>query len=282
MNSKRDFLLNKTLGKDFFESLEKFELWKPKTKTVTDHEELRSALAIVPKVIISFLTKELAPMALEETKEIELPLPSRPILKATKKENDCYTGEILDHNKMIAEFKYRPIPGIGLIILSTYELYNEKEAQEKSQDKDLDEKIQKIIDERLALNSLVEKVVEKQIREKEAVNKLLLSKLTQSLENPKKSIGSEKLNKFIENRKNKEKNREFVVQMTKAEHINCPDCRKEIFDGTVFSGCLCLGSDMDKKVFFKKTEEGFKIKFPKSFDVENIEMLLDVLRRKRG
>ena len=57
---------------------------------------------------------------------------------------------------------------------------------------------------------------------------------------------------------------------------------KNIFDGKAFSGCICLGDDMDRKLFIKKTEDGVKVRFSKGWDKENIEMLLEVLRRKRG
>jgi hypothetical protein len=68
--------------------------------------------------------------------------------------------------------------------------------------------------------------------------------------------------------------------MTKGEIISCPDCGKEIFSKTGFSGCICYGSDMNKKVFLKKTDNGIKVSFPKSWDIENVEMLLEVLQRK--
>ena len=70
--------------------------------------------------------------------------------------------------------------------------------------------------------------------------------------------------------------------MAKGEHVDCPDCKKNIFDGQVFSGCVCLGDDMDKKIYIKKSEDGMKIRFGRGWDPENIEMLLEVLRSKRG
>jgi hypothetical protein len=79
-----------------------------------------------------------------------------------------------------------------------------------------------------------------------------------------------------------ERKREYSVFMAKGETVHCPDCGKNIFDGKVFSGCICLGDDMERKVFIKKSEDSIKVRFSKGWDQENIEMLLEVLRKKRG
>ena len=52
--------------------------------------------------------------------------------------------------------------------------------------------------------------------------------------------------------------------------------------GQVFAGCICYGDDMDKKIYMSKSEKGVKVRFGKGWDPENIEMLLEVLRSKRG
>src|SRR5271166_3411296 len=122
--SNADFFLKKTLGEDFFESLQKVELWKPGTKSTIDHEELRTALQIVPRTVIALLIKELAPMRIGETKEIKLPVAENALLRATKYERDVYSGEIEDDNKKIVEFKLRALPGVGLVIMSAFELYD--------------------------------------------------------------------------------------------------------------------------------------------------------------
>jgi len=82
---------------------------------------------------------------------------------------------------------------------------------------------------------------------------------------------------FLQKRQGK---KEFSFHLAKGECINCPDCNKEIFNGSGFSGCICYGPDMDKKVFIKKSENGIRVSFPKSWDIENIEMLLEVLQKK--
>lgn len=332
--SNSNSFLKKTLGEDFFESLEKVELWKPGTRTTIDHEEIKTALQIVPRTVMAMLIRELGPMSLGETKEVELFVGAQAKMRVTKHERDVYSGEIEQDNKVIVDFKYRSLPGIGLVILSAFELYDTEKLQDKQPSalaEDSSEKIQKIIDERLALHDLVNKVVDRKLMQKEAVNQLLLMRLTQELEDskkkskdiaqlaqlskesapmdneyfrgmangmavadavvnkkepefveaPKKSKGSP-LKSFLESREQKLKKNEFSVQLAKGENVNCPDCGKNIFDGQLFSGCVCLGDDMEKRVFIKKTEDGIKVRFSKGWDQENIEMLLEVLRRKRG
>lgn len=333
--SKADFFLKKTLGEDFLESLEKFELWKPGTKSVLDHEEIRTALQIVPRTVMALLIRELSPMEIGETKEIDLFGDGSARMTATKHERDVYSGQIDEDNRKISEFKFRSLPGIGLVIMSAFELYDMEnlintaspgvpsavnEIQEPRETvvaspspsnplEELQSKVQCMIDERLMLHDLIGKVVDKKIMEKEAVQKMVLVKLTEAITMVNQRVGmveahakvaslhagasrqiatkametalkdkkKRPLNEFLEKKK---KNKEFSIQLTKGEQVSCPDCRKNIFDGSVFSGCICLGADMDKKLFIKKSEDGIKVRFSKSWDPENIEMLLEVLQKK--
>lgn len=301
--SKADFFLKKTLGDDFFESLNKFELWKPGTKTTIDHEEIHTALKIVPRTVLALLIRELTPMELGQTKEVQIPDASDVIMNVTKHERDVYSGDIKQDNKVIVDFKYRSIPGIGLVIMSALELYdvNSLKPNEPAESPDISEKVQKMIDERLSLHDLVNRVVDQKLAQKDAVQQLILARITESLkpapvvhvptehlqgpasimemsEKPKK--GSP-LGSFLEQRKTKPK-KEVTFTLAKGEHVNCPDCGGAIFDGQVFSGCICVGDDMGKKVFLKKTESGVQVRFSKGWDLENIEMLLEVLRKKNG
>jgi hypothetical protein len=332
---KDDLFLRKALGEDFFESLQKVELWKPGTRTTLDHEEIKTALHIVPRTVMSFLIRELTSMGIGETKEIHLPVGGSSgadaILRVTKHERDVYSGEIEQENKKVAEFKYRSLPGIGLVILSAFELYDVENINQPQPSvmEGSDDKVQKLIDERLALHDLVNKVVDNRMMQKDAVNQLLLMRLTEELELAKKksnqiseltdiskksapmsepyfrgmangmavadAVVNDKepefvdapkkgspLKKFLESREKKIQKNEFSVQLAKGETVNCPDCGKNIFDGKLFSGCVCLGDDMEKKVFIRKTEDGIAVRFSKGWDSENIEMLLEVMRNKRG
>ena len=76
---------------------------------------------------------------------------------------------------------------------------------------------------------------------------------------PKKS---RPLSEFVENRKKKLGKKEFCIEMTKSETVDCPDCGQNIFNGSGISSCLCYGQDMGRKVFLKKTEDGIKVSFP--------------------
>lgn len=323
-----DHFLSKTLGKDFFESLAKVELWKPGTRTVIDHEEIKTALMIVPRTLMALLIRELTPMTLGETKEIKFDFGTGAMVRLTKHERDVYSGEVFEDNKMIVDIKYRSIPGIGLVIMSAFEMYDtekliDNDKQQPSED--VTQKVQQMIDERMDLHTLVNKVVDKKLEERDAIKALLLAKINEDLKAKKDiaelahiskisapmeddyfrgmangmAVADSVVNKkepdfvepkkkesplkgFLDQRKNKQKPAEFSVQMSKGEQVECPDCKKNIFDGKVFSGCVCLGDDMDRKIHIKKTEDGVKIRFGRGWDVENIEMLLEVLRSKRG
>lgn len=333
MNSKSDYFLKKTLGEDFFESLQKFELWKPGTRTTIDHEEVKTALQIVPRTLMAMLIRELVPMEIGETKEIHLPVTTVPaIARVTKHERDVYSGDVEQENKKVVDFKFRSIPGVGLVIMSAFELYdmdslvNEHIRQKPVDiDQNLVSKVQSIIDERLALHDLVGKVVDKKIMEKDAIQQLILARITEDLDTEKKkktvaqlselarttapmsdpyfqgmangvevanAVVNDKEPNFVEAPKKgsplkefldkRKKKPEFSIQMAKGESVDCPDCGKNVFNGDVFSGCICLGEDREKKIYIRKTEEGLKVRFGKGWDVENIEMLLDILRTKHG
>jgi hypothetical protein len=315
-----DQFLSKTLGKDFFESLAKVELWKPGTRTTVDHEEIKTALMIVPRTIMALLIRELTPMTIGETKEIKLEVGSDSMVRLSKHERDVYSGEVFENNIMIVDFKYRSIPGVGLVIMSAFEMYDTEKLidnDKKQPAEDVTKKLQILIDERLALHDLIGKVVDKKIEEKDAIKQLLMAKLTEDVapvvpsfearahelsdngpsypspeliekameEGFKEGVKAKKaspLKGFLDQRKRKQSPTEFAIEMAKNEQVDCPDCKKNIFDGKVFSGCICLGDDMDKKIHIKKTEQGINIRFGRGWDVENIEMLLEVLRSKRG
>lgn len=323
--SRVDFFLQKALGEDFFESLTKFELWKPGTRTTVDHEEIKTALKIVPRAIMALLIAELAPMQIGENKSFMLPSGIGKV-NITKHERDVYSGDVEENNKKIVDFKYRSIPGVGLVVMSAFELYDIDELHKQPQQpiaEDITAKVQHLIDERLALHALIGKVVDNKIEHRDAVQQLVLAKLTEKhnqvaeirkiherstpqsdpyfrgmsnglevansivnekepkfVESPKKKQSP--LKDFLAKRQEKVKKNEFNIKMAKGEQVCCDSCGKEIFSETAYSGCICMGDDMDSKIYIKKTEEGVKIRFPKSWDPENIEMLLEVLRNKRG
>lgn len=376
MSNRGNEFLDKTLGEDFLESLCKVELWKPGTRTTLDHEEIKTALQIVPRTVMAMLIRELSPMNIGDAKDIPLFISPDAKMRVAKNERDVYSGDIVQDNRKIAEFKYRSLPSVGLVILSTFELYDIDTLhghQHIEVPEDAESKIQKLIDERLMMHDLINRVVDHKLIQKEAVHQLVLSRLTQELSTEKEeaekariqlaatgvaalgyatqedtkpgdpghsasfddvaklykehaklkqditdvakvakqsadyseymrglanglvvadSVANKKEPDFVEAPKkgsplknfldSKKKKKEFSVRLSKGEAVHCPDCDKNIFDGKIFSGCVCLGDDMEKKVFIKKTEDGIKVRFSKGWDQENIEMLLEVLRRKNG
>lgn len=308
MKNNIETFLSKALGDDFLESLQKFDLWKPDTKSVVDHNEMFQGLQIVPKVIMSFLIRELMPMNMEDTKEVKLPVASDSLMRITKFGPDVFSGEIIDGNKKLTEFKFRSIPGIGLVIMSAYQLYSIDDLEKEptvSVSKDKQSEISRIIDERLTLHSLVNKVVDGKMMQRDAVNHLFMDKLSQLYkehqqikeehkeimapkEEPKPAVvvilepkKKSPLADFVESRKKKLGKKEFSIEMAKSETVDCPDCGQTIFNSSGISACLCFGQDMGRKVFLKKTEDGIKVSFPKNWSADNISMLLEVLRRKQ-
>lgn len=331
MSSSANFFLKKTLGEDFMESLTKGDLWKPATRSVTDLEDIHLGLKIVPRTIMSFLIRELTPMKDGEHKDIDLPLEGNCRLRIDKHGPDVFSGDLEKENKKITEFKFRSIPGVGLVVMSNFELYDNKKLTEETNYKpteDILNKVQKMIDDRLALHDLIGKVVDKKLSERDAVQQLVLAKLSEELkkkkdieelreiqekstpqedpyfrgmtnglevanavindkepkfiDHPKKMKKSSPLGGFLEERKNKLKKNEHHVQMAKNQNVSCPDCGQEIFKNEAYSGCICMGENMDSKVYITKSEDGVKVRFGKGWDQENIELLLDVLRGKRG
>jgi hypothetical protein len=298
-----EVFLIKTLGDNFLESLSislsKSEIFKPGTRSITDTNDMYQGLQIVPRTMLNLLVRELSPMQIGDTKEISIPGQEKTIVSITKNERDQFSGQIFQNNVKINDFINRSIPGLGLVLMSVLQLYSMDDLEQDSIPQDKQSEINRIIDERLNLHSLVNKVVDGRIQQKDAIQQLLMARLTeefakekaaaQPVEAPKPPVviildhkKSRPLSEFVENRKKKLGKKEFSIEMTKSEIVDCPDCGQNIFNKSGISACLCYGQDMGRKVFLKKTEDGIKVSFPKSWSPENIEMLLEVLRRKNG
>jgi len=341
--------LAKTLGEDFFEVLAKTELYKPIANVVVDLEDIRIGLKVVPRVVMSLLVRELPIMAIGESKQIPLMLGNNAQMNINKVDVDVYSGSIIEDGKVKVNFKYRPLPGVGLVIMSAFELYGIEELVKEPPKHFVPEaevNVQKLIDERMALHHMVGQVVEHKMAEREALQKLLMAKLTEAMQDAQKKLDkisqlpkinsdatgnsdeyfrgmtngcavaasvatgeepkfaeapvksdvvqevakivakSEKkispLKGFLEKKEAKKKN-EFEFKMVKSE-ISCPDCKQQIFNGNLFSSCICYGDDFQRKVFIKKSEEAnkYSISFTKGWDIDNIQMLVDLLRKKNG
>jgi len=289
MNEKQINLVKSILGDDIFEVLEKTEIHKLNTNTSLDPEEIKLALQIVPRSILSYLFAHLKHRATGDIIDLELPFANAQ-LHVNKQGPDNYRGEIYQDGKKVLEFLHRSLPSIGLLILTTFELYDMSlldEVKKDVKESDKQEKLQDIIDERLNLNRLICDVVDKRISEREAIDKLIRNKLHEHIvtvshmkeEAPMEQESKKnKLKLFLESR---ERRREESVELDKSE-VKCPDCDTALYKGgDNIKLCICYGQYHNKDIKFKKSENGkVELKFPKSFDIDNIEMLLDALKNK--
>ncbi len=292
VNKKRQRALIKSLlGGNSEELLAKVELYKPTTNTTVDHEEIKTALQIVPKAILALLQKELSPMKEGENKQIVLPIGSDAKVDVTKHAKDVYSGDILNENKQVGTFKYRSLPGVGLVILTAFELYDISILNDKAHSTQASEAdIESIVERKLNERDRIEKIVEDKISKRNFVEKLILTQIEQRLfQKPSKELAvtppsspstkdeKKTLKRFLDSVKQK---RAFEIKIEKSETISCPDCLQSIFQNNIYSGCVCFGNDMSSKVFVHKAEGKTFVSFSKNWDIENIEMLVDLLHKK--
>jgi hypothetical protein len=166
MNIEPDKLLKSMLGEDFFESLEKSDVYKMYNRSVTSLDEVSTGLKIVPRAVMSFLISSLSHLDAGDNKNLELPFAPDCSMQVTKKDQDVFSGYIYSKGKKINEFNNRSIPGIGLVLMTTFELYDVdelKEAKEKEKESFNVSKLQEMIDERLRLHSLISRVVDQKL-----------------------------------------------------------------------------------------------------------------------
>ena len=305
-------LLKSILDDEFLGTLAKSaDLYKIGSNSVLDPEEIRIGLKVVPRAVMSMLISELSPMTINSSKDIQLPFGKYAYIRTNKNAADDYTGSVYNDNKLVYSFQNRSIPGLGIIILSTFELYDVEELAVPPKHDDLvAQKVQKLIDERMELHSLVSKVVEDKMSQREAMHKLVMDKLGESLKaeesqhlapssphlpvssqqvtpidlKPKDIVKKEEsakkgspLKDFMARKKNKPK--KYFVEMAKSETVECDSCGQKIFGEGSFSGCICFGENMGSKIWIKKSEEGFEFKFSRNWTADNVELLLETLRK---
>jgi hypothetical protein len=253
-------------------------------RSVTSLDEVSTGLKIVPRAVMSFLISSLSHLDAGDNKNLELPFAPDCSMQVTKKDQDVFSGYIYSKGKKINEFNNRSIPGIGLVLMTTFELYDVeelKEAKEKEKQSFDVSKLQEMIDERLRLHSLISRVVDQKIAQRDAVEILVKEKLAQALKQQEvkeeeiKQTKADKLKQYLE----KTKQRQEEAQIEKRESISCPDCGTDLYDGGKnLTLCICYGQDWNKDIKIKKSEHNINMKFPKSMDAENIEMLLKTLK----
>lgn len=294
MNTKDAKIIKSILGDDIFETLEKYEIYKPNTNSVVDPEEIKIALQIVPRSVLSYLFNNLKYKEIGEQTELDLPFALNAKLYINKQGTDNYKGEIVQDGKKLGEFQHRSLPSVGLILLTTFELYDMPlldEIKESPENVEKERKLQDIIDERLTFHKLIQDVVDKRISEREAINKLIHEKLNNHIQMINSDSINEKEDDLMENDDKKSKLKQFLesrerkrqetVELDKSE-ISCPDCGTQLYKGgDSIKLCVCYGEFHNKNIKIEKKENGrFKFKFPKSFEIDNIEMILDAIKNK--
>jgi hypothetical protein len=298
MFSDKDMnIITSVLGDEFVSDLKKSEvgggLFKKTTKTVLDPAELKIALQIVPRTILSFLFAHLKHRHNGDVIDLPLPFAENALLHLNKKGPDNYNGEVIQNGEVLYEIKHRSIPGIGLILLTTFELYDlslleeVKQSREEQKEDCVTDKLQDMIDSKLMMHRFVQDVVDRRISEKEAIDKLVKERLhahimqvnTPKVEEPMEADKKSKLREFLESREQK---REEAIELDKHE-IHCLDCGSTLHNNNEpnLTLCICYGDFHNKTIKIKKQETGkVKLKFPKSFDIDNVEMLLETLKNK--
>jgi hypothetical protein len=205
MKTRPDELIKSMLGEDFFEVLEKtYDIYKPATRTVTGLDEMYIGLKIVPRAIISFLVSNLSDMKKDSIKEMVLPFVPNSKMHINKVDSDSYSGQIYVEQKKVNDFQYRSIPGVGLVLMTTFELYEVeelKEVKEKEEETFHVNKLQELIDQRLAMYALVDKVVNEKLAQRDAIDILMKEKLSQALKNTRKKVKTRKKTKKEEPKK---------------------------------------------------------------------------------
>ena len=281
----------KILGDDIFEEIQKFEIYKPTTNTSLDPREIEIAMQVVPRSILSYVIKNVEGMENGGIKKLDIPFCEGSDWTINKHGPDDYSGQIRKFNKVVYDFKYRSIPGMAMLLMTSLELYDLKDLKEIGENKEsLDiDKIQSIIDDRLKIYELINSVVSSKISVREAREDFINEKLNRLLayteeqkrvESEKEDKKQLKLKRFLEAKQKQEAPKEFEINFEKSEKAVCSDCGSKLFDTDGWkSGCICSGDDRKKKVWLKKTENGVKLKFSKGWDEENIQMLLQSIKK---
>ncbi len=270
MNNKR--FLKKYLGENFESDLAKSEvgaILKLDANVSVMPHEMYIALQIVPRTVISLLVQHLKPLKKGQSTDIPWPSENGKLhnIHIDKISSDLYSGQITGEGRVLAKFSYRSLPAVGLMIMSTYELYDKETNKQDLQNSHIDyDKVQKIIDERIRMQALIEDVVSKKMSEKEALQQLIVQKINDYLRSSEqiKQITPQTINQTSDKEEKKEseeheESEESEIETTE-EESNEPEVEDIDIDGDVVEDLenekkqkkSKLKEFLDKKV--KKTE----------------------------
>lgn len=305
MKKSEKALIKNLLGDDIFEVLKKSQIYKPSTDSVVTIEDTKIGLQIVPRSILAFLFNKLKNMSATGNAKVEFPFVEDAYMEVNKHGPDNYSGEIIQHGKVLTNFKYRTIPGIGLVVMSSFEIYDidilKEQSKEDENKKEDYSKLQEIIDERIRLRELIEMVVDKKLSQREAMRNIIREKIHSFLTEKryaedemaeKDSPGrlftreelSDKADKSREESESehyKKEMREELSGLNKNTTLSCPDCDTNIYkaNDNKIKCCICYGEFFGSDIKIIKKEDGCSLKFPKDFGPYNIKNLLKVIKR---
>lgn len=298
MEKKHEQVIASILGDDFIEDLKKsdnFVFYKKNSNTSLDPDEIKIALQIVPRAVLSYLFANLVHSEVGGVYDLELPFVPGALLHVNKCGADNYNGEIQRDGKVLYDFKHRSLPGIGLILLTTFELYDVSlldEIKTSQQENPIIlnkiNNLQHMIDDRLNLNQMIQEVVDKKLSERDAIDRLIKERMNwhvMSVNNSEVPMHQEdkksKLRTFLDRLEHKKRNDSYIFDKSE---IHCQDCGTVLYktEDKSIKLCICYGQFHNKEISLKKSEDGkIKLNFPKSFDIENIEMLLETLKNTK-
>ena len=115
MEDKEARIVESILGNDIFSKLEKSEIYKKNTKSAVDPEEIKVALQIVPRAVLTYLFSNLKYRDIGEPIELDLPFAPNATMHINKLGPDNYKGEVIRNGERLVEFQHRSLPAIGLI-----------------------------------------------------------------------------------------------------------------------------------------------------------------------
>jgi hypothetical protein len=287
-------LASSMLGADFLERLQKNSdiiVNKPAAGYKIDAGEIFQALNVVPRTVLAWLHQTIGPMKTGDNKSTGMVpiVPQQATLHIQKIDRDLYNGHIEAEGREITRFKNKTLPGIGFVIMSTFEMYSEGDLQKLPEQAPKEASaVQYMISEHLlsrqgserqaALSEAMLQEIMKLRLQTEISLQALRAEIRAIADKPQDS--DLKLRRFLDNRIEKKEQNTFNVILAKGEVAECPDCGQKVYESSKFTPCICFGDDRDRKIFIKKSEEGTQIKFAKGWDPENMEMLLEILKRR--
>jgi hypothetical protein len=289
-------VMSTIFGESFLDKLQKngdIGVLKPLAGYTTNGAEIATALNVIPRAVMSWLVLNVLPMKVGDIMSRPLdPIDPLVTCNVQKIDRDLYNGSLDLGGREITRWKNRTLPGIGMVILSTLELYKPEEvlAMPEQAPKEAAAVQLNVNHEMIARDAskadmfaqmTYEEILRFRIQTEMELNRLRAE--VRTMKEPQEGepgpVGF-KLRRFLENRDIQKREGTFQVILSKGEEVSCPDCGQSVYSEEQFHPCVCFGENRNSKIFLKKNEHGTTLKFSKNWDPENVEMLLDILKRR--